>query len=386
VQLWRVIRADLSRPSVLVGRDPFLIAAFVGIGVLAQVTAPGSLVEVAALAPAVIAGVVLGRGVRVSLDLFAALVIVPVTLVVGWHGQLEVALFLPVMATLYTSWHLGSTIRATVVMVAAAASPLVVHEVLLVDSDVMWTPWTAANVFTFAMGLTLRQQRTLIEQLRAARQALTEQAVAEERRRIARELHDLAGHTLAAMMLHVTGARHVLERDPAEAERALRDAEQVGRDSLDQIRATVVALRADERGTDPALAGSADVEALVDSYRRAGLRVETCLAPPATSLRGPLGTAVHRIVQEGLANVARHAPGNRAVVTVGVADEDRAVIVSVSDHGRRPAAVEPEASRFGLVGMRERARALGGELEAGPHDDGWRVEARLPLLSAVDHT
>ena len=109
-----------------------------------------------------------------------------------------------------------------------------------------------ANLFVFALGRTQIRQRRLIDQLERARRALADQAVAEERRRIARELHDLAGHTLAAVLLHVTGARHVLRRgDVAEAERALGDAETVGRASLDQIRATVAALRTEERGTDP---------------------------------------------------------------------------------------------------------------------------------------
>ena len=141
-----------------------------------------------------------------------------------------------------------------------------------------------ADVFTLTLGRGVYRQQRLIEQLEQARRALADQEVAEERRRIARELHDLAGHTLAAMLLHVTGARHVLRRDVVEAERALLDAETVGRASLDQIRATSPSLRADERGTDPALAGVADVAALVDEYRRAGLVVELSVAEPAADL------------------------------------------------------------------------------------------------------
>ena len=151
------------------------------------------------------------------------------------------------------------------------------------------------------------RQHALIVELERARRALAEQAVAEERRRIARELHDLAGHTLAAMLLHVTGARHVLRRDLDDAERALADAESVGRASLDQIRATVAALRTDERGTDPALAGSADLESLVEEYRRAGIKIAATISPGVAELVGPTGMAVHRITRESLANVARHA-------------------------------------------------------------------------------
>lgn len=378
MELLHRARTDLTRPAAPVGRDLFLVGSALLIVGLAQWTDPGSPAELAALLPAVVAFVLLGLGARIPMELFAALVILPVTAVVGHEGNLEGAFFLPIVMTLYASWHLGSTIRATLVVLAAAATPGLVAEVLVPEAGIGWTPWMSANVFTFAMGLTLRRQRTLIQQLQEAREALAHQAVAEERRRIARELHDLAGHTLSAMMLHVTGARHVLERDPAEAQRALLDAEQVGRASLDQIRATVAALRTDEHGTDPSLAGAADVADLVEAYRRAGLRVDAQIDADAAQLDGPVGTAVHRIVRESLVNVARHAPSNRVEVTVRVGSAG--VEVVVSDHGRRPPPHDGGGSHFGVIGMRERARALGGELSAGPHRDGWGVRARLPLL------
>jgi signal transduction histidine kinase len=379
VQLWRRARVDWSRPDVAVGREPFLVLAASVIGVLAQWTDPGSAGELLGAAIAVGACIAFGLGARLPLPLFAVLVVVPVTIVVGHDGDLEGAMFLPVVATLYISWYAGSTVRAALMAAAAAVAPFLVAEVLAPEAGIVWTPWTIANVFTFAMGRTLHQQRTLIAELRAAREALAEQAVAEERRRIARELHDLAGHTLAAMMLHVTGARHVLNRDPCEAETALRDAEEVGRRSLDQIRATVAALRTDELGTDPALAGASDLDALVDDYRRAGLRIDAQLDLGVVELAGPVGTAVHRIVQEALANVARHAPGN--AVTVVLTTTAGAVTVSVTDQGRPPPATPTTGSHFGLVGMRERARALGGELVAGPHARGWRVRATLPVTT-----
>lgn len=355
----------------------------VAIVALAQLTDPGSLTELAILTPTIAAFVALGLGVRLPLELFAVLVVVPVAVAVGQDATLEGAFFLPVVMTLYAASHLGSTIRSTMVMVGAAAAPWIVADFVVPNSGIGWTPWAAANVFTYSMGLTLRRQRTLIQQLEEAREALAQQAVTEERRRIARELHDLAGHTLSAMVLHVTGARHVLGRDPDEARRALLDAEAVGRDSLDQIRATVTALRTDERGTDPSLAGAGEVADLVEAYRRAGLRIESRIDPDAARVDGPVGTAAHRIVQEALANVARHAPRNS--VQVGLAIVDGALDAVVSDHGTRPGPLDGESGgHFGVIGMRERARALGGELAAGPHADGWEVRARLPLPVGVE--
>jgi signal transduction histidine kinase len=374
-------RADLARPNTTIDRRelPVLLVGATAIVVVAQITDPGTAVElllvVAAALGLVLCAVVdwLPRGV------VAVLVTVLLTAAMWRDGNLEVALFLGVLVTLYAAWHLGSLTKALAVMVAAAVAPLVVS-IAIPEEEIAWTPWAAGNVVMFVLGRNLRRQRVLIQQLEAAKEALAEQAVADERQRIARDLHDLAGHTLAAVLLHVTGARHVLRRDLDEAERALVQAETVGRGSLDQIRFTVASLRASEHGTDPALRGSVDLIGLVEEYRSAGLHVTALVAAPAAGIEGPVGTALHRISREALANVANHAPGNRVELAVDIdAHEVRLV---VADHGRAPAAQDHDDGHFGLVGMRERARALGGELDAGPTVDGWRVEARLPLAAA----
>ena len=382
-------RADLARPELPTGREelPFLVLSSLTITAVARLTDDtASVVDLVLLVPALLAFAARGRMPRMPAELFAALVIGSVALAVGRAGDLEVSLFLLPVMVLYVAWHLGSLVRAGLILAVAAAVPPLIATVLVPDADFTWTPWTVANVFTFLLGRALHRQQLLIDELERARRALAEQAVAEERRRIARELHDVAGHTLAAVLLHVTGARHVLRRDVDEAERALLDAERVGRASLDQIRATVAALRTHERGTDPALAGSADIAALVEDYRRAGLAIDATVPAPVSDLDGAVGVALHRIAGEALTNVARHAPQNRVEFTVDVgADEVRLV---VTDRGRRSAPPESVTGdgHFGLVGMRERARALGGELEAGPTDDGWRVEARLPVALATGPT
>jgi signal transduction histidine kinase len=306
----------------------------VAVIVIAQVSDPGSARDLALLVAAGLAFVLRGVFVRLPSEVVAVLVSVPLAAAV-WDGNLEVGLFLSVLVTLYSAWHLGSLTRAVIVLAMSAAVPWIVSRATPEES-IAWTPWVAANAFTFVLGRNLRRQRMLIDQLEAAREALADQAVADERQRIARELHDLAGHTLAAMLLHVTGARHVLGRDVDDAERALVEAETVGRASLDQIRATVASLRTSERGTDPPLPGSADLMRLVDEYRRAGLNVTAVVAAPATRLEGPVGTALHRISREALANVARHAPGNRVELAVALEpgpDHDRVRLV-VTDHGR----------------------------------------------------
>jgi signal transduction histidine kinase len=357
----------------------FVVSAAV-VTIIAQLTDSGSALDLLIVSPAVIAYVFQDRLAGLPAEVFAVLVVVPIFAVVGGREVLEPMLFLSVTMVLYVSANLESTARAVVIAVFAAASPWITGEFIAPEQNIGTQSWILAHFFTLAIGRFVYRQQSLIVELERARQALAEQAVAEERRRIARELHDLAGHTLAAMLLHVTGARHVLRRDIDDAERALEDAESVGRASLDQIRATVAALRTDERGTDPALAGSADLEAVVDEYRRAGIEIATAIAPQVANLAGPTGTAVHRITREALANVARHAPGNTVEVGAELVDGD--VRLVVADHGRAASAPDPNSGHFGLIGMSERARAIGGQLDAGATADGWRVDARLPVLAA----
>lgn len=375
VTLRRRWRADFARPNIPTSRDEhtFLVGAAMVIVVVSQLMDSGTAANLLLLIPAVLAFAL----PRVPAELFALAVILPVVVVVSSNGALEGTFFLTAMMVYATASHLGSLTRAVVIVAAAIAAPWLVAEVFAPGSGIAWHPWAMAQVFTGALGRTEYHRRRLIEQLEQAQKALAAQAVAEERRRIARELHDLAGHTLAAMMLHVTGARHVLRRDVDEAERALLAAETVGRASLDQVRATVASLRTDEAGTDPPLAAVGDLAALADEYRRAGLAVEVSIEPAAASATGPVGTALHRVAREALANVARHAPGNRVEVRVGVRDEE--VQLLVVDRGRAASPPDPRATHFGLIGMAERARSLGGRFEAGPTPDGWRVEVGLPL-------
>lgn len=376
------LRRDLARRERATERAE---TAFLTIGpavvvVGAQLTDPGSPLAVIGLLPAILAFAARGVFPRFPAEVFAAGVIVPVIVVVGGTGgDLEMALFLVVLMVLYVAWQLGSVLRSVAIAFVAGATPIVVAGVLAPESGIFWAPWTAASVFTYLLGRTLHRQRTLIDELERARETLAAQAVADERRRIARELHDLAGHTLAAMLLHVTGARHVLRRDLDEVDRALRDAESVGRASLDHVRATVAALRTVERGTDPPSSDRADLGALLDEYRRAGLRIEAGVPPELAVLDGTLGVALHRIVRESLANVARHAPTNAVRVEICAASGE--LHLTVRDKGRPPPPAPSGTTRFGLVGMAERARAVGGEVRAGPTVDGWLVEAALPITS-----
>jgi signal transduction histidine kinase len=224
----------------------------------------------------------------------------------------------------------------------------------------------------------VRRQAQLAEQLEATRAELAQQALLEERRRIARDVHDFVGHGLAAMMLQITSARHVLRRDPDAAEEALRSAQDVGRRSMGELRRTVALLRSDDEATSSApVPTTADIPALVDNARAGGLDVELQMGGDLGALDTGVGVAAYRIAQEALANAARHAPTAHTRLAVELADGH--VALRVDTVGPVLPASDPDRPRYGVVGMRERATALGGELTAGPTQDGWRVSARLPL-------
>jgi signal transduction histidine kinase len=234
-----------------------------------------------------------------------------------------------------------------------------------------WGPWTAGTVFSAVACSMARRQRQLLAALQEAQAGLLERAAAEERNRIAHELHDVIGHALTVSLLHVTSARLALDEDPAEAAASLAEAERLAQQSLAEVRA-VVGLMKDAAATSP-LPGAGQLGDLVASFERAGTPVDWTLAGDPSSLTATEGLTVYRILQEALTNAARHAPGAPTSARVEVAG-DRTVVV-VDSAGRPPATVH-EGS--GLVGMRQRAQAVGGRLTAGPYAEGWRVEAVLP--------
>jgi signal transduction histidine kinase len=245
--------------------------------------------------------------------------------------------------------------------------------------------WVVGVAFPWLIGRAIHRQMQLAAALEATRRELAERAMLEERRRIARDVHDFVGHGLAAVMLQVTSARHVLRRDPDAAEDALRAAEDVGRRSMRELRRTVAVLRSDDE--DGAVAAPVptahEIPQLVAEARAGGLDVELQVDGDLAGLEAGVGLALHRIAQEALANAARHAPHARTVLEIAVGDDEAAFVANtVGPVTPRAAAADGERGSYGVVGMRERATALGGELSAGPTVDGWRVSCRLPLSGA----
>jgi signal transduction histidine kinase len=256
-------------------------------------------------------------------------------------------------------------------------------------NDVSWHYWIIGFGFGWGIGELGYRFRSARDELAEARALVADQAALEERQRIARDVHDVLGHSLTVVMLQLTAARHLLRRDPDEADAALADAERVGRDSLNQVRQTVGMLRdgdatreRDRARPSPTLE---DLDRLLADYRSGGISVRAETDGPIAALDQARSVAGYRIVQEALTNVSKHSPTAETCVTVEVDAGGDACRIVVTSRGGWQQAHGPSGG-FGLVGMRERARSVGGTVDAGPVVDGWRVSAELPPLNQNEDT
>ncbi len=240
-----------------------------------------------------------------------------------------------------------------------------------------WPNWLFGFVFAWGVGELLWHLRRAVEELAETRALVADQALLNERRRIARDVHDLVGHSLTVVMLHITGARHVLHSDPDEAEQALAQAEEAGRQSLAEIRRTVGLLRDSNDESVEILPASDlfDIPNLVAEFAQAGVDVTADVRGNLNVVDPAVALAGYRIVQEALTNVSRHAAGGTATVSV-VVDDDTCELEVISAGG--VASGMSSGPGIGLTSMRERARSVGGSFIAGPEGNGWKVEASLP--------
>ena len=349
------------------------------VALVAVVTQPSSPADLLLAGVPVAAFYVWAWVPKTPLLVLSVAVIVPVV-VAQRSGELEPLMFeASVLAFVVGRW--SPSLRSAVPLgLLAAATPVLVA--LMQDpSEVAVAIWIMGIAFPWAMSRAFVRQEQLADQLDDTRRELAQQALVDERRQIARDVHDFVGHGLAAVMLQVTSARHVLRRDPGAAEDALRSAEEVGRRSMRELRRTVALLRSDdETGVEPPLPSVAEIPALVDQARAGGLAVELQTRGDLSSIPPGVGVAVYRITQEALANAARHAP--RAQTSLGLELTNGRVAIVAETTGpivTSSSSSERERPRYGLIGMQERATALGGEFAAGPTPSGWRMSCQLPV-------
>jgi signal transduction histidine kinase len=296
------------------------------------------------------------------------------------------------LPALVASYSVGaySELRAAAAGLAAAIAVALTHELKnpnlpTTHAVVRAGLWDLTFVAAWLLGAYLRTRRLYVAELheRAVRaerereeQART--AVADERARIARELHDAVAHGVSVMVVQAEAAEEMLDTNPPAARGALHKVQRSGREALVELRRLVGILRDD--GTRPELApqpGLADLDALVGQVREAGLPTDLHVEGRGTHLPPGIDLSAYRIVQEALTNVLKHAGPARATVLVRYGPD--ALLLEVSDDGRGVGA-GANGSGHGLAGMRERVALYGGELEAtGGSEGGFRVRAVLPI-------
>jgi len=228
------------------------------------------------------------------------------------------------------------------------------------------------------IGRRVRFRGERAAQLEREQAAEARRVIADERTRIARELHDVVAHRVSLMTVQAGAAKTVAADDLEGALRAMEAVEQAGRQALDELRHLLGVLRpeADVEGLGPQ-PGLADVPRLVDQFGEAGLDVSLTMNGARTDLPARVDLSTYRIIQEALTNVLKHA-GPSARTEVRVSTENHAVIIEVLDNGHG-ATILP-GSGHGIGGMRERATLLGGSLDAGPRPGGgFQVVANLPI-------
>lgn len=207
-------------------------------------------------------------------------------------------------------------------------------------------------------------------------------AVADERARIARELHDVVAHAVSVIVIQSDAAEAALDHDPELAREPLRAITTSSREALDEMRRLLHLLRTDDDASLVPQPGLADLPGLLDAVGRAGLPVQLDVTGEDTHLPPGVDLAAYRIVQEALTNVLKHA--GPAATTVSVRYGADAVRVEVVNAPGGPSGSIPDGSGRGLLGIRERAAVVGGELRAGPDDSGgFLVSARLPRRELV---
>jgi signal transduction histidine kinase len=293
-------------------------------------------------------------------------------------GFLRLAIVIPSVYMAIGFFVVGRSTRQGVVSLVATFLPsiAVLFLAIVLGQEVRWRRVLAAE--------TAQRLRVLHEE----REAEAAQRVAEERLRIARDLHDTVAHSMATITVQAGSALHLLDGGDEDLRGALTAIRETSKEALGEMRATLGQLRQGTPGGDPqvTVGGLDRLPALRDAVTAAGAPVTVEVTGEQRPLPPAVDQAAYRILQESLTNVLRHA-GQAARATVWLSFEPEALAIRVSDDGGPDAATEtrPAAGGHGLTGMAERAATVGGQIAAGPRaGGGFEVTARLPLAAGPE--
>ncbi|WP_328503501.1 sensor histidine kinase [Streptomyces sp. NBC_00457] len=281
----------------------------------------------------------------------------------------------------HTTWRVGLLTMTVLTGSAMLAGPLPWYA----QENLGVLAWTGIGA---TAGDAVRSRRAVVHAIREraeraerTREEEARRRVAEERLRIARDLHDVVAHHIALVNVQAGVAAHVMDRRPDQAKEALAHVREASRSALNELRATVGLLRQSddpEAPTEPA-PGLVRLDELVGTFRSAGLHVEVARADHGTVLPAAVDLAAYRVIQEALTNVQKHA-GTEAKAEVSVVRVGENIEITVLDNGAGEDDAPEAGGGHGLIGMRERVSALSGTLTTGPrYGGGFRVHAILPV-------
>ena len=342
--------------------------------------------------------------------LLSVLLVVPLI----WRRRFPLSTFAFAAAVALVQWIVGLELAADATLlvylytvasrypmrVAVLAGVVMEFGVLLASirwpRDLHWTEMlvllTGPVVAALLLGVYVRHRRNSLDVLVGRAQQLERErdqqaviAAAEERTRIAREMHDVVAHSLLVMVTLSEGAAMKQAREPVRAGEAMRQVSATGRQTLTEIRRLLGVLRTEtapqERSPQP---GVAEIDSLLERVRKTGLNVDVTVTGAPDALPPSAELAVYRIVQEALTNTLKHSV-DASSVRIGISYGTDAVTVDVRDDGAAAAGVSAETAGHGVIGMRERAAVYGGTVNAGPDSaGGWRIHAHLPVTTRVE--
>ena len=323
------------------------------------------------------------------------------TSIAAWMLGFERDGFLPVSLVLYVIATSRPPRRSSLLLATSVTTTAAVYLIAEPASTIHQNPlwWQVLGVAAtpiaiesvgWALGLAVYRQRSYVEAVRTqaaqevrAQTELAARSAAEERLRIARELHDVVAHAMSVITVQAGVARYIDTGMPERASAALETIESTGRQALRDMRQLLGVLRADgERAASSPAPALSDLDELVEGMRAAGTRVDLRVGGDVRVLPEGLELSAYRIVQEALTNVVKHAATDHARVLLRYQPEELAIEIVDDGAGAR---AEASGRGHGLVGMRERAALHGGSLEAGPLPvRGYRVAARLPIAAPLE--
>lgn len=307
-------------------------------------------------------------------------IVVTALLILGWTVEdPEPALFQSILITAAVGWRVENLAKSLLLLMFLTLVPLLAS-LGQGESHWGWWNWSAGTVLTWSLGRVIRLLDLTLKELTDARAQLIDSAAREERLRISRDVHDLVGHSLTAMLLNIRAALRALDNDHEETRQALTDAEHIGTTGMADIRTALVDLRSDSLLTterEEAFSSLPDGDAILRLLEQQ-TRIEVTMHGDIQQLNGPLAVAIHRILQECITNCSKYALRDTASIVLDVQSNEVILTADNAFAANHVKRLPQSAHSIGLISMRERVTSLGGSFSSGAIGNRWQINCRIP--------